>query len=192
MLPSVKNRQCGTCSMRKATLHPEVSHPAWPRPDHFSVGSPPHAKGRVTVLSPTSLCWCWDCCGSCLLRVREGGDSSDICVNTTNTSDQAKSNVAVLAPTSEDLGVLGEVLGEAFGDLDVDLRSDGFEVWGGVPGSDADFSVSFCKKKHCWWYYALTHLKLYPGWAHDAVYHDKRYPNSLSRSRTLSSFACGV
>lgn len=30
--------------------------------------------------------------------------------------------------TSGDLGVLGEVLGEDFGDFDVDLRSAGFEV----------------------------------------------------------------
>ncbi len=30
--------------------------------------------------------------------------------------------------TSGDLGVFGEALGEAFGDFDVDLRSDGFEV----------------------------------------------------------------
>lgn len=35
-------------------------------------------------------------------------------------------------------------MGEAFGDFDVDdFASDGFEVCGGVPGSDADFSVSF-------------------------------------------------
>ena len=107
------------------------------------------------------------------------------CVNTTNTSDQAKSNVSVLAPTSVDLGVLAEVLGEAFGDLDVDLRSAGFEVWGGVPGSDADFSVSFCKKKHSWRYSALTHLKLYPGW----VYQPQKIPK-LTFEVEDSEFLC--
>lgn len=46
--------------------------------------------------------------------------------------------------TSGDFTVLGEILGEAFGDFDVeDFASFGFEVCGGVPGSDADFSVSF-------------------------------------------------
>lgn len=52
--------------------------------------------------------------------------------------------------TSGDFGTLGDVLGEVLGDLDVDLRSPVLEVCGGVPGSDADFSVSFwnvCKKK---------------------------------------------
>lgn len=34
-------------------------------------------------------------------------------------------------------------MGEVFGDFDVGFVSDGFEVCGGVPGSDADFSVSF-------------------------------------------------
>lgn len=34
-------------------------------------------------------------------------------------------------------------LGEVFGDCDAALRSDGFEVCGGVSGSEADFSVSF-------------------------------------------------
>lgn len=47
------------------------------------------------------------------------------------------------ASCSGDFGGLGEVLGEDFGDLDVDFRSACFEVGGGVPGSDADFSVSF-------------------------------------------------
>lgn len=45
--------------------------------------------------------------------------------------------------TSGDFGTLGDVLGEVLGDLDVDLRSPVLEVCGGVPGSDADFSVSF-------------------------------------------------
>lgn len=48
-----------------------------------------------------------------------------------------------------DFGTLGEVLGDDFGDLDVDFKSAGFEVGGGVPGSEADFSVSFYnKQKH--------------------------------------------
>lgn len=38
---------------------------------------------------------------------------------------------------------MGEILGEVFGDFDVGFASDGFEVCGGVLGSDADFSVSF-------------------------------------------------
>lgn len=38
---------------------------------------------------------------------------------------------------------MGEILGEVFGDFDVGFVSDGFEVCGGVLGSDADFSVSF-------------------------------------------------
>lgn len=36
-------------SQRCATLHPHVSHPAWPRPDRFSVGS--HLLPRVVWLS---------------------------------------------------------------------------------------------------------------------------------------------
>lgn len=44
--------------------------------------------------------------------------------------------------TSGDVGSL-DALGEGIGGFVVDLRSPGFEVWGGVPGSDADLSVSF-------------------------------------------------
>lgn len=46
---------------------------------------------------------------------------------------------SVVAASSGDFGVLGEV----FGDFDADFRSAGFDVGGGVSCSDADFSVSF-------------------------------------------------
>lgn len=55
----------------------------------------------------------------------------------------AGAGTVVGAACSGDFTVLGEILGEVFGDFDVGFVSDGFEVCGGVLGSDADFSVSF-------------------------------------------------
>ena len=49
---------------------------------------------------------------------------------------------------SGDFAVLGEDFGEDLGDFGEDLgdlRSDGFDAGGGVPGSETDFSVPFCR-----------------------------------------------
>ncbi len=55
-----------------------------------------------------------------------GEEKVKISVNTPNTDERVKWQFWQL--TSGDFAVFGEALGEAFGDFDVDLRSDGFEV----------------------------------------------------------------
>lgn len=55
----------------------------------------------------------------------------------------AGASTAGATSTSGDFGVFGEVFGDDFGDLGVGFSSAGFVLCGGVPGSEADFSLSF-------------------------------------------------
>lgn len=82
-----------------------------------------HSAGAGTVVGTTASCW------------GGKGGGGGLNTHTPGLSDITRRQASHF--TSADVGASGDVFGEVCGDLVV-------EVWGGVPGSDADFSVSFC------------------------------------------------